>query len=172
MRNVTDTTRTAKAYAPSVPLSVYRELAAEMQANQETIAQLKTQNQQLVQQNQQLRQEIQKLFTSTLHLQKLAESIEVTPTVVPEFTPVQRVEFIIEPPAPPLEPSAPIFPPQPTPPPETLVTEQEEGRYRRPTPPEKMSDLNGVWLAVALFLIGVFAFGSTFAILRPILMKR
>ncbi len=172
MRNVTDTTRTAKAYAPSVPLSVYRELAAEMQANQETITQLKTQNQQLAQQNQQLRQEIQKLVTSTLHLQKLAESIEVTPTVVtPESSSAQHLEFWVEPPVTPAEPPPSIFPPQ-TPPPEQRVTEQEEGRYRRPTPPERMTELNGVWLAVALFLIGVFAFGSTFAILRPILMKR
>lgn len=140
---------------------------------------LKAQNQQLVQQNQQLRQEIQKLVSSAIHLQKVAESFElkskpVTPEViVPKPIEFTQPELVVPPPPPPPPPppQAPIFPPQSVPM-ETLVTEQEEGRYRQPMPPENLSELHGVWLAVALFLVGVVAFGATFAILRPILLKR
>ncbi|WP_026082681.1 hypothetical protein [Mastigocladopsis repens] len=63
-----------QAYSPSVPLSVYGELAAELQAVQTKLDALNGQNQQLVQENHLLRQEIAKAIESVLRLQKLVDS--------------------------------------------------------------------------------------------------
>jgi cobalamin biosynthesis Mg chelatase CobN len=65
---------TTQNYSPSVPLSVYRELAAELQAAQAKINALTAQNQQIVQENQLLRQEIAKAVQSVLHLQNLLDA--------------------------------------------------------------------------------------------------
>lgn len=58
-----------QAYSASVPLSVYRELAAELQATQATIYQLNQQNEHLAQENNLLRQEIAKTINAVMHLQ-------------------------------------------------------------------------------------------------------
>lgn len=65
---------TNQNYSPSVPLSVYRDLAAELQAAQAKINALTAQNQQIVQENQLLRQEIAKAVQSVLHLQNLLDT--------------------------------------------------------------------------------------------------
>ncbi|NWF60230.1 MAG: hypothetical protein HXY43_13440 [Fischerella sp.] len=62
-----------QTYSPSVPLSVYRDLAAELQAAQAKIDTLIAQNHQLAQENQLLRQEITKTVQSVLHLQNLLD---------------------------------------------------------------------------------------------------
>lgn len=59
-------------YAPSVPMSVYRELAAELRANRAVIDSLNSRNQQLLQQNQLLKQEIHNVVQATLHLGQYA----------------------------------------------------------------------------------------------------
>jgi hypothetical protein len=61
-------------YSPSVPVSVYRELVAELQAVQAKLDVVTNHNQKLSQENQQLRQEINKLVQSCLELQKLIDS--------------------------------------------------------------------------------------------------
>ncbi|MDZ7959665.1 MAG: hypothetical protein RMY34_17575 [Aulosira sp. DedQUE10] len=66
-------TETAPAYPPSVPLSVYRELADELQTAQAQLDALTSKNQKLVQENQLLRQEITKVVQSLLHLQKFVD---------------------------------------------------------------------------------------------------
>ncbi|MEL6167037.1 MAG: hypothetical protein AAFR37_26060, partial [Cyanobacteria bacterium J06628_3] len=58
-----------QAYSASVPLSVYRELAAELQATQAAIHQLNQQNEHLAQENHVLRQEIAKTVNAVIHLQ-------------------------------------------------------------------------------------------------------
>ncbi len=63
-----------QAYSPSVPLSVYKELSAELQAAQAQIDALSAQNHKLIQDNQLLRQEIAKVVHSVLHLQNLLDS--------------------------------------------------------------------------------------------------
>jgi cobalamin biosynthesis Mg chelatase CobN len=65
---------TTQNYSPSVPLSVYRDLAAELQAAQARINALTAQNQQIIQENQLLRQEIAKAVQSVLHLQNLLDT--------------------------------------------------------------------------------------------------
>ncbi|MEL6160560.1 MAG: hypothetical protein AAGJ95_07920 [Cyanobacteria bacterium J06554_11] len=59
-------------YAPSVPMSVYRELAAELRANKAVIDSLNSRNQQLIQQNQRLKQEIHNVVQATLTLGQFA----------------------------------------------------------------------------------------------------
>ncbi|ARV58665.1 hypothetical protein BZZ01_08445 [Nostocales cyanobacterium HT-58-2] len=63
-----------QTYSPAVPISVYRDLAAELQAVQAKLDGLNVQNQQLVQENQVLRQEIAKAVESVLRLQKLVDA--------------------------------------------------------------------------------------------------
>ena len=63
---------TPNSYAPSVPMSVYRELAAELRANKAVIDSLNSRNQQLLQQNQRLKQEIHNVVQATLNLGQFA----------------------------------------------------------------------------------------------------
>jgi hypothetical protein len=62
------------SYSPSVPLHVYRELVAELQAVQAKLDVVTSHNQKLSQENQQLRQEITKVVQSCLELQKSVDS--------------------------------------------------------------------------------------------------
>jgi cobalamin biosynthesis Mg chelatase CobN len=66
---------TNQGYCASVPLSVYRELAAELQAMQTMMNSISSQNQKLTQENQLLRQEITKAVQSIMQLQKLTEPL-------------------------------------------------------------------------------------------------
>lgn len=177
-------------YRPSVPISVYKELSAELQAAQAMLDSLNSQNQQLAKENQQLRQEIEKVVQSALHAQQVVTSfpsggrVEVPPpSIEPEIrtapsasTPKRR------PPQPPRSPrpaaTAPpvevLPPPKAEPAPltdfsESLVIEQEQGRYRRPTQPERSADVSGWWLIIVIFLIVATAFGTGFLIVRPLL---
>lgn len=59
-------------YAPSVPMSVYRELATELRATKAVIDSLNSRNQQLLQQNQFLKQEIHNVVQSALSLGQAA----------------------------------------------------------------------------------------------------
>lgn len=59
-------------YAPSVPMSVYRELATELRANKAVIDSLNSRNHQLMQQNQRLKQEIHNVVQATLSLGQFA----------------------------------------------------------------------------------------------------
>lgn len=61
-------------YSPSVPIPIYRELAAELDATRALLEAVHTENQQLKQQNQQLRQEIDRLVQSALNLRSYSES--------------------------------------------------------------------------------------------------
>jgi len=62
------------SYAPSVPISVYRELSAELQATRAMLEALNHHNQVLVQQNQQMRSQIDRLVQSALELRQIADS--------------------------------------------------------------------------------------------------
>jgi hypothetical protein len=166
-------------YSPSVPISVYRELAAELQESRDIVESLKSQNHQLVKQNQQLRQQVEKVVQSAQHLQQIVASFgSVSDAEVPRPQPTMPPEprFVAPPPPPPRAASIPeefVPPPQnpePVPPPytETLVIEQEE-RPRRTPPSEGLSDVSGWMLLVAILLIVLTAFGLGFLIVRPLL---
>jgi len=160
-------------YAPSVPISVYRELATEMQASKTKVEFLEAQNQELIRQNQQLQQEIQKLVASAIYLQQVANSFEpvTSPPIVQKREPVPPPFDAAQ--GPPTATEFPPAPPEaPAPKDKILLAEQEEGRYRRPEPPSGATDVSGIWLAVAIFLIAIFAFGASFLIVRPLLERR
>lgn len=179
----------ANSYRPSVPISVYRELSAELQATQAMLDSVNTQNQQLVQQNQQLRQEIEKVVQTALHLQQVIDSFQSPASDSAVTSPSPSSEVRSEPipskrrppqnrprpAAPTVEVMPPSYQPEPMASPgyaEHLVTEHEEGRYRRPAQPERSSDVSGWWLVVVIFLIVATAFGTGFLIVRPLLNSR
>ena len=187
----------SNTYSPSVPISLYREVTAELQAAQAMLDSLKTHNQQLVQQNQQLRREVETVVQVSQQLQQVVNSAQsITQTGMPQM-PSVKFNFSVEPesPAPatsqtnsalPQAPPAPqtvAFPfplpePEPTaasmpqPLPEQLFTEVPEIPYRLRSKPKKASDLSGLWLAIAIFLIVIAAFGAGYLVVRPLLMKK
>jgi hypothetical protein len=174
------------AYCPSVPISVYRELSAELQSAQARLDSLSVQNQQLAKQNQQLRQEVQKVIQSAQHLQQVVDylpqgvRLEVPQpnpeplnkprpmTAAKPPQPVAHVPVIEEvaPPSPPrqLEAPAPIHPEKK----QKRIIEQES-RPRRVPSAERSTDVSGWLLVVAIFLIVATAFGTGFVIVRPLL---
>jgi hypothetical protein len=177
-------TTQANKYNPSVPISVYRELAAELQNAQSQVNSLKAQNQQLLKQNQQLRQEVEKVVHSAQRLQQVVESFSTDSRVeIPRTKPVMQPEpRIVPPPAPPRPaPSVPVvdFPPPQehpeqdfSPYSETVVIEQEEPRVRRSRQSEGFSEVSGWMLVVAILMIVLTAFGTGFLIVRPLLQNQ
>lgn len=163
------------SYAPSVPISLYREIAAELQATKAAMDALKNQNKQLTKQNQQLRQEIEKAVQSALTLRQVATSI-TPPSEVK--TPLPRVT------APDLElsyTSAPMMPPAPpaklfgvdSPFPNEELVYEEDSKPRRKMQLEaepSARELGGWWLAIAIVLIVITAFGAGFLLVRPFLL--
>ncbi|MBD2119620.1 MULTISPECIES: hypothetical protein [Trichocoleus] len=184
MRNVTASSYTGQAtangYAPSVPISVYRELAAELQATRAMLDSLNNQNQNLAKQNQQLRTEVDKVVQSALQLQKVAGSQQpLSRSVVAEVA-YARPDIVVEPSYFTPEPARSMprsFNPRPEPAEPTVVseklfTEQAETRPRRSPQGEQSPELGGFWLAAVIFLIVVSAFGAGFLIVRPFLPSR
>ncbi len=66
---------TANSSAASVPISVYRQLAAELQATQAMLDSVQLKNEQLTQQNQQLRDEIGQVAAAAQKLHQMANPI-------------------------------------------------------------------------------------------------
>jgi hypothetical protein len=67
-------------YAASVPISVYREISADLQVTQAMNESLKTENHKLIQQNQQLRQELDRLVQSAVHTQQAISHLSLDPS--------------------------------------------------------------------------------------------
>ncbi|MEG4250666.1 hypothetical protein [Microcoleus sp. Pol10D4] len=184
----------SNSYSPSVPISLYREVTAELQAAQAMVDSLKTHNQQLVQQNEQLRREVETVVQVSQQLQQVVNSAQsITQTGMPQM-PSVKFNFSVQPPPPPpaisqtnsaipQPPQTVAFPfplpePEPTaasmpqPLPEKLFTEVPETPYRVRSQIKKTSDLSGLWLAIAIFLIVIAAFGAGYLVVRPLLMKK
>ncbi|MER3432418.1 MAG: hypothetical protein C4288_03070 [Leptolyngbya sp. ERB_1_1] len=167
-------------YSPSVPISVYREVVAELQATKTAMETMKTQNQQLAQQNEQLRQEIEKVVQSALQLRKFSNvvpPIQSAPPAPPRLDlslETEPVSFQIGamPSRMPVEPKDEPLPPhlELKPINDKLIIEQDS-QPRRKVKLEKESyiELNGWMLAVVIGLIVVSAFGAGFLLVRPLL---
>ena len=178
-------------YSPSVPISVYREASAELQATQIKLESLKVHNEQLIQENQKLRKEIEKVINSAIQFQaalNTAQSViqDVQPQI-PSFPDSQsRIntvssnylssDFEVENPEishP--SPSLPFTEPRAKEPnfPENLFTEEpDKSRYSRFTSSTQVSNLNGISLVVAFFLIVIAAFCVGYLVMRPKLNQR
>jgi hypothetical protein len=168
-------------YAPSVPISIYKEVAAELQTTKAAMDALKTQNQQLIKQNQQLRQEIERAVQAALTLRQATGAMPVVNEV-----PAPRSQHVV---VPDLELEdiemeesyqAPVPPPPPARylgidspfPPEQLVYEEDSKPRRKMTLDAESTkrELGGWWLAIAIIAIILTAFGAGFLLVRPFLM--
>jgi len=91
MKTSTESSQAPTSYPPAVPLYVYRELTAELQAVQSKLDVITSHNHKLVQENQQLRQEITKVIQSCLELQKLVTT--PSPSSPAAFPPDNEVKY-------------------------------------------------------------------------------
>ncbi|MBW4581375.1 MAG: hypothetical protein KME42_17535 [Tildeniella nuda ZEHNDER 1965/U140] len=166
----------ANPHAPSVPISLYREVATELKATQTKMESLAQQNQQLTQQNQQLRVEIERVVQSALQLRQTADAhlpanqllVNQLPTVP---TALQGLELHFQPPAAmPMTAAGVVEKPEP-PAQKPLFTEQE-GKLRQSASKERSAEMGGWWLAIVICFIVISAFGTGFFIVRPLLPSR
>ena len=193
MRTITDppynqSPTPAQAYSASVPLSVYRELAAELQAAQVAMHQLNLQNEHLAQENYVLRQEIAKTVNAVLHLQNAVNSsanvaqnsnyhssFNQTPVEANQRYPQQNTQQNTQSQrqVPPKRAKRPRTskPPQVTeyiePFPEPIYIEEEEASYYYAD--ESESQVRGWWLIFAIVFIIVMGFGAGYVVVRPLL---
>ena len=177
----------ANAHPPSssVPLSVYRELVAELQAAQAKLDTLAERNQQLAQENQEFRQEISKAVNTVLQLQNFIDSQQQNreyqkPHIEYHQPSRPQVQQRSEKPRRVMRsphkkkvsrPRPPVVPPQveiPHSMPEQILVEEQEVRYYRQRQPQT-SEVSGWFLALAIVLIVFTAFGAGYFIVRPLL---
>jgi hypothetical protein len=183
-----------------VPISLYREVTAELQTSQTLINSLKAQNQQLLEQNQNLRQELDQVIRAASQLQQAIEGVRGSgqtglPQMPPSVSAIAHPSFNLNQtgseapaPAPQVAPSFAVnpeprrgdrdlvFPPPPDQPlesdrPDLQFSEEPEGRLRPASQPER-SELNGLWLVVSIVLIVIAAFGAGYWVVRPLLQSR
>lgn len=118
-------------YSPSVPISVYRELATELKTTQTTLDALTQQNQQLLRQNTLLKTEIQRFLQSAEQLGHFAGvmPLETTASPPPPTT--------IVPPRSTAAPTDLFQPPLPTPEPQSvdMMAFAAESQTAPPAPP-------------------------------------
>ncbi|MCU0515877.1 MAG: hypothetical protein MUC60_03230 [Oscillatoria sp. Prado101] len=178
------------SYSPSVPISVYRQVTADLEAMKAQMEALNAQNLHLARENQQLRQEIDKVIQIAYRLQQIQNTLPPFNPNMPPPPPAPNQAVGIEPPHPSQstpagiseiagtgnETSAP-FPFADSNPPrsalsERLFTEQQEIRPSRGPKPQRASDMAGVWLIVFLLAIVLSAFGAGYFVVRPMFLKR
>jgi hypothetical protein len=179
MRNVTATGNSTPAetsgYSPAVPISVYRELSAELDSTKAQLQSASNQNQLLFRENQLLRQEIEKLMQSAFRVQQAVNALQSQPSssfrneaihqngaafVESSNEPVTKNPFAV------LESEGAVSPAK-----NRLFTEEQETRPRRSQKPTSR-DMGAMWFAVAILLIVVAAFGAGYWVVRPMLLKR
>lgn len=154
----------APVYSPSVPISLYREVSAELQSQQATLTALKQQNQQLLQQNQQLRQEIDRVILAVAQMRQSVVNLPVVNLELP--TEVPRIEVMPASAQTPHNfrgnalPSGLIA--------DDLVIEQAPLR-RKVQADKPIAEQNNWWLGLVIVLIVITAFGTGFLIVRPLL---
>lgn len=185
MRNATASSNSMPtenhSYSPAVPLSLYREVSADLETTKAQLAETHAHNQHLIRENQQLRQEMEKIVQSAYRMQQVLNSLQpFNPTLPPPEVTANR-GFGVELPRSSSRSSAEIDGNDPfsfadTDPAHSaysapLFTEQQETRPRRGQKP-RAADMGGIWLGVAIFMIVVCAFGAGYFVVRPILLKR
>lgn len=175
-----------QAATPSVPLSVYRELAAELQATRAMVDSLNAKNQELTLHNQKIRQEVSRFVQSAINLRSLVEPTQ--PTIrQPRAINHPQAQAFAQAKANARHPEAPhtatpsleetsaaasiaaqLRTPDMQPTYEQLFTEEQENPHR-PERTQPKRDLGGLWLTLTVVLIMVTAFGAGFIIVRPLL---
>ena len=145
----------ANKNTPTVPMSVYRELAGELQTYKNQINDLKEENRQLNQENQSLRSEIRNLMQAVKKLENTLNYWEEKPHYPSWKTPVDNQESETNYEFPELHK-------------EKWLSHQEETNHKI-TKDEENSEING-WLVAAIIVMIVFTFsGIGFMVARPLL---
>ena len=168
---------TAHHYRPSVPISVYRELANELHTAQTMVNSLKVQNQELTEQNQQLRQEFENVVHSAMQLQQAIASFQQLGghTVLDTHSQAEIAIFSGTNPVETVEhPHGEVI--QTRDRTESLTPEisenlkaEEESPNRAVAKPERKSKAKSLWLAITILAIMLGAFGAGYWVVRPIL---
>ena len=167
--------RSDASYSPSVPVSVYRELAAELQATKAMVDSLSAQNNHLTNQNHLLRQNIHQMvqvslqlghYAGVAHPSELEMTVSTTPPVEPQYRPEpQQTVQPVAAPGPKLQkrPKANL----------SRVFTEETGDHRRYSlDPSASGSLSTLWLIVSIAIIIFTAFGAGFLIMRPLISDR
>ncbi|WAL59466.1 hypothetical protein [Thermocoleostomius sinensis] len=171
--------------APSVPISVYRELAAELQATRGMVDSLNAKNQELTAQNHRLRQEIHRFAQTAIALQTIVEPPQTpvyaasnpsTPTnksgvnQSSQLYPRANAQPTLEEAAAAAHMAAQLRATTPDATFTALRAEEAVAPSATSLPPERRSrDLGGLWLMLTIVLIMVTAFGAGFLVVRPLL---
>jgi cobalamin biosynthesis Mg chelatase CobN len=175
--------------SPSVPLSVYRELAAELQNTRAMVESLKSENQQLsdrnqelLAHNQQLQSEIQKVVRSVTQLQEVTNSLQPSPGSSKQAnTNPNSGEFVLDADRDfdlaanseyaNWEDSSQQNPwGKPSGTPAKQYTSQHPEKTYANVPDSENNPESGAWrLMVAIALIAALAFGAGYLLVRPIL---
>jgi cobalamin biosynthesis Mg chelatase CobN len=176
------------AQAPAVPISLYREVANELQSTKSDLHSLKTENQHLLQQNQQLRLEIERVVQSTLHLRQLADNYRTGQGTLESFSSHLEAMDLDSPAiASPQESQSTTSKASGNPAKaaakgvtaalsrETgakVLTGQESQPHPIPAAADNAPEISTWWLVLVVCLIVVSAFGMGFFIVRPLLPSR
>ncbi|MEL6230191.1 MAG: hypothetical protein AAFR24_09795 [Cyanobacteria bacterium J06627_3] len=171
--------RSEASYSPSVPVSVYRELAAELQATKAMVDSLSAQNTHLNNQNHLLRQNIHQMVQVALQLGHHAgvahpTEAEMTFSAQPlDLHPHPQSERQAVQPMAPLE-NEPRVPQRPKPKAAlSKVFTEHTGENRRYSLESSASgSLSTLWLIVSIAIIILTAFGAGFLIMRPLIGDR
>ena len=169
--------RSDSSYSPSVPVSVYRELAAELQATKAMVDSLSTQNTQLNHQNQLLRQNIHQMVQVALQLGHHAgvaqpTEAEMTPSAPPSELPSYPPTDLLQPSL--SVESKPKVPQRPRTKADIsqVFTEQTGENRRYSLESSANGSMSTLWLIVSIVIIILTAFGAGFLIMRPLISDR
>lgn len=160
-------------YRPSVPMSVYRDLAAELEQTKLQLETLNTQNQLLVVQNQALRAEIIKVIETHLYLEEFVSSLPPVSAPISDQPPpspqsAQILPLVVESEPVPVNPiqTPELEAPTPKDIPPAVVIEKSDPP---PSPAAAKADISG-WLIIAMMILIVSsAFVGGFLIVHPLL---
>ena len=163
--------RSESSYSPSVPVSVYRELAAELQATKAMVDSLSAQNNHLTSQNHLLRQNIHQMVQLSLQLGHTAgvahpaeaEMTYSTPALDPHPQAPRPADDMPSPVAPQRKAKAPLS---------KVFTEQSGENRRYSLESSAAGGLSTLWLVVSIAVIILTAFGAGFLIMRPLISDR
>ena len=171
--------RSDAGYSPSVPVSVYRELAAELQATKAMVDSLSAQNNYLTNQNHLLRQNIHQMVQVALQLGHHAgvahpAEVEMTLSPPPEELYVQQPQ----PEQPPRRAVKSVSEPGPNVSKRSkanlskVFTEHPGENRRYGLDSSASGSLSTLWLIVSIAVIILTAFGAGFLIMRPLINDR
>ncbi|NJN88780.1 MAG: hypothetical protein HC881_23975 [Leptolyngbyaceae cyanobacterium SL_7_1] len=148
----------ATPYSASVPISVYRELTAELQATKALLDSTNQQYQQLAQEHQRLRQEVERVVNQTLRLNQVLHPHAVTdPTQVDAIKVAEQLRSGyggLDLPNPDGDRLAnPTFTEQPS----ALLPEKSKSAR----------DMGGIGLTLTVIVVVITAFTAGFIVFRP-----